>query len=68
MLSQEPINQVNITFSWEELGEENGQESSVNWKNDAQYESCKLDFIGGKMRTAAQEKVPPVVSRNCFKA
>ena len=30
VLSQEPINQVNITFSSEELGEENGQESSVN--------------------------------------
>ena len=30
MLSQELINQVNIIFSSEELGEENGQKISVN--------------------------------------
>ena len=37
---------------------------SVNWKKEkkkAQHESCKLNFIGNKMRTIAQETGPQQV-------
>ena len=36
----------------------------VDWK-DVQLESCKLSFIWGKMRTAAQEAVPQIALRDC---
>ena len=31
------------------------------------YESCKLSFIWGKMRTAAQAMTPQIALRDCFK-
>ena len=36
-------------------------------KKNAQPESCKSNFIWGKMRTAAQEPAPQVSLRNCSK-
>ena len=33
-------------------------------KKDAQLENCKLSFIWGKMRTAAQEAAPERVLRD----
>ena len=33
-------------------------------KKDAQHESCKLNFIWGKMRTAAQEITPQIALRS----
>ena len=39
MFSQKLINQVNITFSSEELGQENSQKSSVSRKSDAQRDT-----------------------------
>ena len=34
---------------------------------NAQHESCELNFIGGKVRTAAQETAPQIALRNCSK-
>ena len=34
-------------------------------KKDVQHESCKLSFIWGKMRTAAQEAVSHIPLRDC---
>ena len=36
-------------------------------KTDAQLESCKLSFIWGKMRTAAQKAAPQIALRDCSK-
>ena len=37
---------------------------SVDLKN-VQYETCKLSFIRGKMRTAAWETAPQIALRDC---
>ena len=34
-------------------------------KKNAQYKICKLSFIWGKMRTAAQVTSPQIALRNC---
>ena len=34
---------------------------------NAQRESCELNFIGGKVRTAAQETAPQIALKNCSK-
>ena len=39
----------------------------LSTKKDVQLESCKLSFIWGKMRTAAQEAVPQIALRDCSK-
>lgn len=39
---------------------------SVDQKKNA-CESCELSFIGGDMRTSAQETAPELALRNCFK-
>ena len=36
-------------------------------KKDVQLESCELDFIWDKMRTAAWETAPQGVQRDCSK-
>ena len=36
-------------------------------KKDVQLESCELDFIWDKMRTAAWETAPQLVLRDCSK-
>ena len=36
-------------------------------KKKAQCESCKLSFIGGNMRTAAQETALQIAPRDCSK-
>ena len=38
----------------------------LTFKN-TQSESCELTFIGGKMRTIAQETAPQIALRNCSK-
>ena len=38
----------------------------LTFKN-TQCESCELTFIGGKMRTIAQETAPQIALRNCSK-
>ena len=43
------------------------QEEYVDLKKNAQCESFKLSFIGGRMRTAAQEAAPQIALRKCFK-
>ena len=40
---------------------------NVNLKINAQCESLKLSFLGGTMKTAAQETVPQRALRNCSK-
>ena len=40
---------------------------SCQFKKDSQRESCKVSFIWGKMRTAAQETTPQIALRNCSK-
>ena len=37
----------------------------VNLKKNEQYPSCKLSFIWGKMRTAAQATAHQTALRNC---
>ena len=37
-------------------------------EKDAQLESCKLNFIWGKMRTAAPEAASPTAWRDCSQA
>ena len=37
-------------------------------KNDVQLETCRLSFIGGKMRTAAPEAASQIALRACSKA
>ena len=34
---------------------------------NAQHESCKLSFIWGKMRSAAQKTAPQIAVTNCSK-
>ena len=34
-------------------------------KKNAQYESCELSFIWGKMGTVTQEIAPKIALRNC---
>ena len=34
-------------------------------KKGARHESCKLSFIGGKMRTVSRETAPQTALRNC---
>ena len=41
---------------------------SVFMKKDAQFESCKLSFIWGKMRTATREAASQIALRKCSKA
>ena len=41
--------------------------STLKKKKNAQCESFKWSFIGGKMRTAAQEAAPQISLRKCFK-
>ena len=36
----------------------------MSTKKDIQLESCKWSFIGGKMRTAAQEAAPQIALRD----
>ena len=49
MFSQKLINQVNITFSSEELGQENSQKSSVSRKSDAQRDTvARWILLGAK--------------------
>ena len=36
-------------------------------KNDAQLRGCELNFIWGKMRTAAQEAALQIALRDCYK-
>ena len=38
----------------------------VDYK-DAQSKSCELNFLWGKMRTAAWETAPQIALRECFK-
>ena len=40
----------------------------VSTKKDVQLESCELNFIWGKMRTAAQEAASQIALRGCSKA
>ena len=39
----------------------------VDFKKYVQYESCKLSFNWGKMRTVGQEIAPQIPLRNCSK-
>ena len=39
----------------------------VSTKKDAQFESCELSLIWGKMRTVAQKAAPQVALRDCSK-
>ena len=43
------------------------QASTGKKKKNAQRESCELSFIGGKMRTIAQETAFQIALRNCSK-
>ena len=36
----------------------------VSTKKDAQFESCELSLIWGKMRTAGRETAPEIALRN----
>ena len=38
---------------------------AMSTKTDTQCEGCTLNFIWGKMRTAAQETAPPIALRDC---
>ena len=40
----------------------------MSTKKDVQLESCELNFIWGKMRTAAQEAASQIALRDCSKA
>ena len=39
----------------------------MDLKKKVQCKSCKIGFIGGKMRTAAWETAPQIALRNCSK-
>ena len=40
----------------------------MSTKKDVELESCKLSFIWGKMRTAAQEAASQIALRACSKS
>ena len=44
-----------------------GQLIALSTEKNAQYESCELSFIWGKMRTVAHEAAPQIALRGCSK-